>query len=75
LIGMGAIVMDGAVVEEGAIVAAGAIVTQGKRIPRGTIYAGNPARYLKDVSVEQMEFNLRTAHNYVKYASWFRAEE
>lgn len=75
LIGMGAIVMDGAVVEEGAIVAAGAIVTQGKRVEKGTIYAGNPARLLKQVSEEQREFNIRTANNYVKYASWFQKEE
>lgn len=75
LIGMGAIVMDDAVIEEGAIVAAGAIVTQGKRVPAGTIYAGNPARFLKEVSAQQREFNIRTAHNYVKYAGWFAAEE
>ncbi len=71
LIGMGAIVMDGAVIEEGAVVAAGAIVTQGKIVEKGSIYAGNPARFLKKVSDEQREFNLRTAHNYVKYAGWF----
>ncbi|MFA7472950.1 MAG: gamma carbonic anhydrase family protein [Spirosomataceae bacterium] len=72
LIGMGAIVMDGAIVEEGAIVAAGAIVTQGKKVEKGTIYAGNPARFLKNVSEEQRALNIRTAHNYVKYASWFK---
>ena len=75
LIGMGAIVMDGAVIEEGAIVAAGAIVTQGKRVERGSIYAGNPARFLKKVSEEQLEFNIRTANNYVKYAGWFQSED
>lgn len=72
LIGMGAIVMDRAVIEEGAIVAAGAIVTQGKRVEKGAIYAGNPAKFLKNVSDEQREFNIRTANNYIKYASWFR---
>ena len=47
LIGMGAIVMDGVVVGTGSIVAAGAIVTQHTDIPPNTIYAGNPARFLK----------------------------
>lgn len=75
LIGMGAIVMDGAIIEEGAIVAAGAIVTQGKVVEKGSIYAGNPARFLKKVSEEQREFNIRTANNYVKYASWFKEQE
>ncbi len=74
LIGMGAIVMDGAVIGEGAVIAAGAIVTQNKRIEPGTIYAGNPARFLKEVSPEQREFNLRTAHNYLTYAGWFQED-
>jgi gamma-carbonic anhydrase len=72
LIGMGAIVMDGAIVETGAIVAAGAIVTQHTRIPAGTIYAGNPAKFLKNVSPELEEVFMRTANNYVMYAEWFK---
>ncbi len=72
LIGMGAIVMDGAVVGTGSIVAAGAIVTQHTVIPPNTIYAGNPARFLKNVSPEQAEIFDRTANNYVTYAGWFR---
>lgn len=75
LVGMGAIVMDGAVVGEGAIIAAGAIVTQGTKVPPGTIYAGNPARYLKDVSPELDAVIDRTANNYITYSGWFREEE
>ncbi len=75
LIGMGAIVMDDAEIGEGAIIAAGAIVTQGKKIEAGTIYAGNPARLLKNVSPEQREFVIRTAGNYVKYAGWMHDEQ
>jgi carbonic anhydrase/acetyltransferase-like protein (isoleucine patch superfamily) len=74
LIGMGAIVMDGAVVGEGSIVAAGAIVTQGTKIPPGTIYAGNPAKYLKDVSRELNAAIDRTANNYITYSGWFTEE-
>lgn len=72
LIGMGAIIMDGAVVGTGSIVAAGAIVTQHTIIPPGSIYAGNPARFLKAVSPEQAEVFMRTANNYVMYADWFK---
>ncbi|CAG5012403.1 Protein YrdA [Dyadobacter sp. CECT 9275] len=75
LIGMGAIVMDGAVVGEGSIIAAGAIVTQGTRVPARTIYAGNPATFLKNVSPELAEAMNRTANNYLTYAGWFRDEE
>lgn len=75
LIGMGSIVMDGAVVGEGAIIAAGAIVTQGTKVPPGTIYAGNPAKYLKDVSPELNAAIDRTANNYLIYSGLFKEEE
>jgi carbonic anhydrase/acetyltransferase-like protein (isoleucine patch superfamily) len=75
LIGMGSIVMDGAVIGTGAIIAAGAIVTQGTKVPPGTIYAGNPAKYLKDVSPELNTAIDRTANNYITYAGWFKEEE
>jgi carbonic anhydrase/acetyltransferase-like protein (isoleucine patch superfamily) len=69
---MGAIIMDGAVIGTGSIIAAGAIITQNTVVPAGTIYAGNPAKYLKDVSQELGEVFMRTANNYVMYADWFR---
>ena len=72
LIGMGAIVMDGAVIGAGSIIAAGAIVTQHTVVPPGSIYAGNPARFLKAVSPEQAGIFARTANNYVMYAEWFK---
>ncbi len=72
LIGMGAIVMDGAVVQRGAIVAAGAIVLQHTVVEAGSIYAGNPAKFIKKVSPEQAEIFLRTANNYVMYKEWFK---
>ena len=74
LVGMGAIIMDGAVVGSGSIIAAGAIVTQHTIVPPDSIYAGNPARFLKAVSPEQAEIFMRTANNYVLYASWFREQ-
>lgn len=72
LIGMGAIIMDGAVIGTGSIVAAGAIVTQRTLVPPGSIYAGNPARFLKTVSPEQAGIFTRTANNYVMYAEWYK---
>lgn len=48
MVGMRATVMDGAVVEKGAIVAAGALVAPGKRVGAGELWAGVPARRLRD---------------------------
>lgn len=70
LIGMGAIVMDDAVVKSGSIVAAGAVVLSGTVVEGNSIYAGMPAKKVKDVGPELREVFSRTANNYVMYATW-----
>lgn len=73
LIGMGAIVMDNCVVESNAIVAAGAVLTQNTRVPSGTIYAGVPARKVKDLDASDFAGEIsRIANNYVMYSGWFK---
>ncbi|MDR0872587.1 MAG: gamma carbonic anhydrase family protein [Prevotellaceae bacterium] len=73
LIGMGATVLDDAVVGEGAIVAANALVLSKTVIPPNTIWAGVPAKYVKDVNPAQAkEINMKIAHNYAMYASWYK---
>lgn len=72
LIGMGAIVMDDAVVGKGSVIAAGAVVLQGTKIEPGSLYAGVPAKRIKDVGDELKGVFERTAQNYIKYAKWYK---
>lgn len=73
LIGMGAIVMDNVVIGENSIVAAGAVVLENTHIPPGSIYAGVPAKKVKDISPELQKGEVdRIANNYVMYSSWFK---
>ena len=75
LIGMGSIVMDDCVVESNSIIAAGAVVTKGTHVPSGTVFAGMPAKKIKDISAELSSGEIdRIANNYVKYSSWFKEE-
>lgn len=72
LIGMGAIIMDDVVIEDNCIIGVGAVVSKGTRIPTGTVWAGVPAKKLKDLDVELFQGEvLRIANNYNMYASWF----
>ncbi|MCJ8165597.1 gamma carbonic anhydrase family protein [Pontibacter sp. E15-1] len=71
LIGMGAIVMDNVVVQKNCIVAAGAIVLENTVCESGYIYAGIPAKKVKQLSPEQVEGLAKVANNYVLYSSWF----
>ncbi len=72
MVGMGAIVMDNCIVETGAVVAAGAVVSEGTVVKSGMIYAGIPAKPLKEISAEVRTALLeKTPENYVMYKSWF----
>lgn len=73
LIGMGAIVMDNVHIGENSIIAAGAVVLEGTQVPAGSIFAGVPAKKVKDISQELLQGEVeRIANNYVMYSSWFK---
>ncbi len=75
LIGMGAIVMDNCVVESNAIVAAGSVITQNTRVTSGTIWAGVPAKKVKDINQSDFAGEIeRISNNYVMYSSWLKEE-
>ncbi|WP_215222951.1 gamma carbonic anhydrase family protein [Echinicola shivajiensis] len=74
LIGMGAIVMDNAIINSGAIIAAGAVVLAGTVVEENSIYAGMPAKKVKDIGPEMMEVIARTARNYPVYSKWYQEE-
>ena len=73
LISMGAIVMDNAVIGENSIIAAGAVVLEGTIVPPSSIFAGVPAKKIKDISPELQKGEIeRIANNYLMYSSWFK---
>lgn len=73
LIGMGAIVMDNCEIGSNSIIAAGAVLIEGTIVPSGCIYAGVPAKKVKDISQELIHGEInRIADNYLMYSSWFK---
>lgn len=73
LVGMGSIVMDGSVVESNSIIAAGAVLLEGTHVAAGSVYAGVPAKKVKEISQELFDGEIRRiAENYVMYSSWFK---
>lgn len=67
-VGMGAIVMDGATIEATGMLAAGAMLTQGKTIPAGELWAGRPAKKMRDLTAKELIFNQRSALHYIEVA-------
>ena len=73
LVGMGAIIMDDCVIGENSIIAAGAVLTAKTIVEPGAIYAGVPAKKIKNIPQDLVEGEInRIANNYVKYASWYK---
>ncbi len=71
LIGMGAIVLDNCIIESDSIIAAGAVVTMGTHVKSGEIYAGVPAKKVKEGDFRNQLEDL--AAKYVHYSSWYNS--
>ena len=73
LIGMGSIVMDNCVIGSNTIVAAGAVVLENTVVEAGSVYAGVPAKKVKDINQELINGEInRIADNYLMYSGWFK---
>ena len=75
LIGIGALVLSRCLVGEGALVAAGAVVLEGTRIPPHTLWAGCPARQIRELTAEQRGRLETTYQHYVNNTVAHRAAE
>ena len=75
LVGMGAIIMDNVVIEENCLIAAGSVVLANTRVEKGSLYAGVPAKKIKDLSPELFKGEVsRIAGNYIMYSEWYKEE-
>lgn len=73
LVGIGAILLDHVEVGENSIIAAGAVVLTGTKIEPNSIYAGNPAKRIKDVNEEQTRVMIEgISNNYKMYSDWYK---
>ncbi|MBI2272028.1 MAG: gamma carbonic anhydrase family protein [Bacteroidetes bacterium] len=73
LIGMGAIVMDKAVIGSNTIIAAGSVVLENTIVEPGSVYAGVPAKKVKNINQELIKGEIdRIANNYIMYSGWFK---
>ncbi|QOJ29259.1 MAG: gamma carbonic anhydrase family protein [Ignavibacteriales bacterium] len=72
LIGMGAIVLDNAIVENFSMIAAGALVRPHSKIETGKLYGGIPAKFIRDLTQEELDYFQKSADNYAMYAAEYK---
>lgn len=65
-VGMGAQILDEGVVESGAMLAAGALLTPGKRVRRGELWAGRPAKFMRNIDRDEAQRLGQTVKNYLR---------
>jgi carbonic anhydrase/acetyltransferase-like protein (isoleucine patch superfamily) len=76
LVGMGSIIMDNCHIGTNSIIAAGAVVVQNTVVPSGSIYAGVPAKWVKDIDKSDFASEIeRIANNYIMYSQWYKEEK
>ncbi len=71
-VGMHSTVLDDVVVETGAMVAGGAVVTPGKRVKRGELWAGNPAKMIREINERDLLMFKGSALHYRELAKAYR---
>ena len=71
LVGMGAILMDNAEIADGSIIAAGAVVLTGEKLEPG-VYAGVPAKKVKEGSEAVTAAAHKNAQGYMMYKDWYK---
>lgn len=69
LIGMSATILDGAVIGKESIVGAGALVTKNKVFPPRSLIMGSPAKFVRELSDEEVAELYASALRYVAFKS------
>ena len=73
LVGIGATILDHAVIGSNSIIAANSLILTGTIVEPNSIYAGVPAKKIKDIEPEQTkEMIEKIANNYLMYAEWYK---
>ncbi len=73
MIGINSVILDDAIVESNSLIAAGSVVTKGTHVESGSVYAGIPAKKIKDTGPELLHGEIqRIAAAYEKYAGWYK---
>ncbi len=67
LIGMSSTILDGAIIGEGSIVGAKSLVTANKKFPPRSLIMGTPAKFIRELSDEEVNGLITHAKKYVGY--------
>lgn len=71
-IGMQSAVMDKAIIEEYGFVGAGSLIPPGKIVKKKELWVGRPAKFIRMVTDEELEFMRGNVQNYLELSSEYK---
>ena len=71
-IGMQSTIMDKAIIEEYAFIAAGSLVTPNKVVKSRELWAGSPAKFIRKITEEEVDFMHGNIKNYMDLAREYK---
>mmetsp|Transcript_17947 Transcript_17947/g.16225 ORF Transcript_17947/g.16225 Transcript_17947/m.16225 type:complete len:224 (+) Transcript_17947:89-760(+) len=69
LIGQGAVIQEGSIINDDAIIAAGAVLLPNTFVKKGELFAGNPAVFIRQVTIDEIKANKTIAEEYANRAN------
>lgn len=72
LIGMGAIIMDNVTIHSNTVIAAGSVVVPNTIVEADSVYAGIPAKKIKDIDEKLLKTIHETTEHYKMYVTWYK---
>ncbi len=75
LIGIGSIILNHAQVGSNSIVGANSLITEGKEFPDGVLIMGSPAKVVRELSDDEIQYNTWSAKHYVENGYRFLAQQ
>ena len=72
LIGMGSTILDNVEIGEYTIIGAGSLVTQNKKIPSGVLCMGSPAKVVRELTQDEIEYLKKSAEHYIELSKNYK---
>ena len=74
LVGINAVVLNHAKIGRNCIIGANSLVTQGKEIPDNSMVVGSPAKVIREVTEEEIQYLKFSAQHYIKNFKRFKVK-
>jgi carbonic anhydrase/acetyltransferase-like protein (isoleucine patch superfamily) len=75
LIGMGSIILNGAYIPSNVIIAAGSLVGQNKKLESGWLYAGIPAKKVRQLTDEDLTYIEKAYKAYIELMNGYNSKQ